>query len=90
MSGYQTGRPPDDARAVSWVKQAATGSTVELDMDPKAFAVKRFPVGLNHYELALLQMAADLDRCSKQRAARLALRTFLERKVRAAGLALPK
>lgn len=89
MSGFQTGRP-DDALLAHWAKQAATGATAELDMDPKAFAVKRFPIGLNHYDLALLQMAADIDRCSKQRVARQLLRAALERKVRAAGLALPK
>lgn len=92
MSKFQIQRPPDDDLAgVRWARSAAAGgSAVKLDMRPQAFATKRFPVRLNHYELAVLQMAADLDHLSKQQQARRALREYCERKLKAAGVTLPK
>ncbi len=90
MSRFQT-EPPADLAGAQWAKQASAGETrIPLDMSPRAFAVKRFPVRVNHYESAVLQMAADLNHLSKQQMARRAIREFCERQVRGAGLNLPK
>jgi hypothetical protein len=60
------------------------------NMSPNALAAHTFHVRANGYELALLQLVADLGTQSKQSVARRALREYCERRLRAAGVELPK
>ncbi len=90
MNRFRAERPAEVAGA-RWAEGAAVGETrIPRNMSPEALSAKRFPLHLNHYEDALLQLAADLDQTSKQKMARRALREFCERKLKAAGVPLPK
>lgn len=88
MSRFQSEQP--DTGALAWARQAATGGTSAEDMRPDAPRTKRFPWKCNAYELRLLQLAGDLDQRSKQQQLRIALRDYCERKLKAAGIPLPR
>ncbi len=78
-----------EAEGDHWEAQGARIAP-RRNLNPNALATHTFHVRANGYELALLQLVADLGTQSKQSVARRALREFCERRLRAAGVELPK
>lgn len=78
-----------EGMAERWSRDAPTSQRPKLNLNPKALWTKRFPLKINHYDSALLDLVAELDCCSKQQAAKRTLRAACEAKLRRAGIALP-
>jgi hypothetical protein len=85
-----TERRPDLAAADSWASDAPAGAARDpIELDKKAYPTKAFHVRFNHYDLWALQKVADLDVTSKQRVARLAIREYVEKRLKKAGIEVP-
>jgi len=81
---------PEHVAADAFARLAPAGrSRAAQNLDPKAFPTSAFHVRFNQFDLWALGLVAELDSTSKQRIARLAIREYVARRLKKAGVQVP-